>query len=787
MSNISVTFFDYLEETVGKCADQYSSSFEGHYDSIPWLDRELEVCFEETRIKLGSDLTLDDCIILDKGRDLHLLQSVVGDDEHNTTDSYALGPCIIGFGPKINGIKNSWKDTGISHIVGNYAEGWILSPPSAEASFEVVNRRHARNGVPFTLDPVKMKLLSPVRKQSPTWELDLESKIAHLAEIAAWADKSWFTYDYHQMTLILANVIFDFEDARSFPFLYKTEGGSGGCPPYGNLETVYSAMHYYTRGKSRRALVGVMEEAVAVNTGNLSPKDTFFLRSSHLANMGDNIWLKYESAYRSLMKTGSLTASETNDLLAVTEGSTLPPEILAFGTEINPDSYVVGSAISQLRKDGLLMSEIDVKVALDAKTRELAVMGDKPIGILNTEISDSQVAFKSNHLKILSELSISSPGIQEHLNSRRLLIPELPDDAFRDVLFSYYRLRSESHATYSSFFYTDTVRVFKTAEIADYLNRSASGIRADISKTESFPESWRTKFLEENSEEAKRRERITDWINSKPLGDLLSKPLPSGIGTDDARIARSVIEAIQSNSLEGLDAVAIVLFSGDRQLARTTALLCRPYLRIPLMMYSIDKSAYLAICLDGLAEWSDLKSRGHKAAGILPSIRRGGQAISYYNYLLKRNWYLPDHAISQMMDLSGCLGPRGKYSILAHVEYDYPNMERGLDLLKYQPNTNTVQEYGGGFLERRTLQGFGADGCWSKIDYDTIQSWPDFELNRTKRHYRRNRYVQRHHLMVVDPMTPTTYSKVDQWRANTFPGLAEEVSPSRLRRAVASP
>jgi len=773
---MSESLFDSVEANYSFAEQHYGYDFSSHYTELTTLDSELEACFEETRTKLGRVYSLQECLDRDLGRELHLIQSVVGDDEHNTTDSYTYGPCIIGFGPMINGIKLSWKDTGISHYVGNYAEGWIITPPSADASFEVVNRRHNRNGVPFTLDTVKVKLLSPVRKQSQLWENDLESKIIHLAEIASWTDKSWFTYDFHQMSIILANAIFDFEDSRSFPFLFKTEGGCGGVPPYGNLDTVYSAMHYYTRGKSRRAIVGVMEEAIAVNLGSLSPKDTFFLRSSHLANMGDHVWLKYESAYRTLLERGELTASEANDLLAATEGTTLPADILTFGVEINPDNYVVGSSIAQLRKDGLLMSEIDVKVLLDSRKREQAVMGEKPIGILMNEIRESQVAFKSNHLKTLSEISGRDSTIRESLNARRLMLPDEPDTTFRDILYTYYRLRSESHALYSSFFYTDTIRVFKTSEISDYIGRSGNQVRADMAKTDTFPD-WRRNFLEENSEERHRRTAVGDWFESAPLGDILSQPLPPGIGTDDARIARSVLQVVKDHNPNQMDAFAVILFSGDRQLARTTALLVRPYISTRLAVFSIDKSSYVAMCLDGLSESTDLQSLGklHKGEPIR-RIRQEGKKIMYYNYLLKRQWPMPEIVFNQMAELSGLKGMfKKKFKLLSHVEYDYPNMERGLDLLRYRPSTNSIEEYGGGFLERKTLQGFGRNSCWSKMTYETIKSWSDFDYVRSKRHYRRGRYLSGNHVVIVDPLSPATYAGVDQWRRNTFPGIAEQI------------
>lgn len=775
---IMASAFDQIEvSNLPLWDDFYEGDFPSYYASADELDAELEDVFESTRIRLGIPETSSRLIERDTGRDLHYIQSVVGDDEHTTTDSFSLSPAIVGFGPTINGVKLSWKDTGVSHIVGNYAEGWILTPPTAEASFEAVNRRHGRSGVPFTLDPVKLKLLSAVRKQSLMDEGDLESKMIHLAEIASWTDKSWFTYDYHQMSLILANVIFDFEDARSFPYLYKTEGGCGGVPPYGNLDTVYSAMHFYTRGKSHRSILGVMNESVQVNLGHLKPTETFFIRSSHLANLGDSVWLKYESAYRTLLDGGRLTAGEVKELLQSTEGTNLPEEYLSFATEVNPESYVVGSTISQLRKDGYVMSELDVKLAHDAKKRELGLMGTEPIGILKQKQEEEWKLFKGNHLKILAEISSRCPEIRDELRSRIGLFPTDPGLEFRDILFGYYRMRSESHATYSSFFYTDTVRLFKTSEIESLLERGSGGVRQDFALTDAFPK-WRKKFLEENFEERRRKTEISAWLDSAPLGEILSKPLPPGIGTDDARIARSIVGTVKEQRLEDYEAIVTILFSGDRQLARTTALMVRPWLSNRFILGQVDKAGYTAICLEGVAEWQKLNSTGELLPDGRPRMRLRAREreVTYYNYLLKRKWWLPTDVLAQVVR-SGATNDflRGRRNFVFHVEYDYPNMERGLDLIKYDPRTNTIREYGGGFLERRTLQGFGRDTCWSADSYDAIASWPDFSEREGRRYYRRPKYFRSNSIFAVDPLSPVTYNRVDQWRKNTFPGMLEMV------------
>lgn len=754
--------FETLEQRYDTNCVTFSPSLDEHYAQMTGLDERLTEAYSEVLTELKMSEDIDTLLERDRGRDLHYIKSVVGDDEYTTTDSYSLGPAMIGFGPIINGIKLSWKDAGISHYVGNYAEGWVLNPPSAEATFEATHRRHARSGVPFTLDMVKLKYLSPVRKQSPGWELDLESKLEQLAEIASWTDRNWFTYDYHQMALLLANGIFDFEDARTFPYLFKTEGGCGGSPPYGNLDTVYSALFHYTRGKSRRGILGVMEEAVAVNTGALAPKDTFFLRNSHLANMGDKVWLRYESAYRSLLEQNAIGRSEAEDLLREQEAQVLPDYIKNLGVEIEPHSYVVGASLSSLRKEGLIMSEMDVKAALDNRVRQMAILGDEPIGVLNKRLKDEATAFRGKHLKILSQISDIDPTVKSGLASRGMMMPDLPDQSFRELCTAYFSMRSEEYSRYSTLYYTDTIRVFKTSDVLDYIEGPESAVKYDFAATESFPKKWVKMFLEENSEERTRRGRVHDWFNSAPLSELLYKPLPPGVGTDDDRVARSVLDVIESvNHEENCDLVITLLFSGDRQLARITANQVRSNTKKAYRLLVFDRSAYTRICLAGLQERNWLSSNGKLRDDSWKQLRKPGMKIYYYNYILKSMWPFPISICEQVLDTVRMASDKDR--ALVHVEYDYPNMERGLDNIRIQPSTGTIEEYGGGYLERRTLRSFGQN-CWSKESLDSIYDWPDFEIVRSRRHYPWKGRVREDRILGFDPVKPRSYSFVQSWR-----------------------
>jgi len=56
------------------------------------------------------------------------------------------------------------------------------------------------------------------------------------------------------------------------------------------------------------------------------------------------------------------------------------------------------------------------------------------------------------------------------------------------------------------------------------------------------------------------------------------------------------------------------------------------------------------------------------------------------------------------------------------IEYDIPNIERGLDNLKYIHDTNSIISQ---YLQRRTLDQHV--GCWAEMSMERIKNLPDFK------------------------------------------------------------
>jgi len=652
------------------------------------------------------------------GKTYHVIESNVGDDANVTTDLMMYGLLTLCVAAHVSFIKLSMKDIGISKDIANYAEGWMISPPSAGASFESVNRYNKGRGLAFVLDPVKLKLLSAVRKQSSE-EMDLESKLSHLAEIAAWTDRSWFTYDFHQCALILANCVFDFNDARSFPYLYKTEGGSGGLPPYGNLATAYSALHYYTRGRSKRAILGVMQEAVAVSHDQISPKDTFFLRASHLANAGDSQWAHYESAYRSMLEHGQLSRAEARDMLRSLSGTELDPSITEMGFEVTPERFTVGSAVGHLRDKGYLMTEIDVKLLQQKLKKERAVFGTKPIGEILLEEEEEARLFKSQSWKLLTQLYESSDRIRREVDGRLGSIADT-FESFEVVAEQYYRLRGDHNAQFTSFFYTDTIRVFKTKDIENYFGKRDPALARDFGLSELVPKPRLT--VEESRFDREAIQEVNEWLDSGDLNDILKGPLPTGMGTDDSRILKEISETPVHSAVTGH--VSVIL-TDDSGLVRAAAayLKDRPWgARATAAVCQLRRNDYTAICLAGVRERYEMQLSNLVVPPRLHEIR-------YYNYIMKSMWSLPNEVVGGIRDL---IPGNWRKLVEAKLYYDVPNLERGLERTTYRPDTNTVVLWGGGCLDRLTIESLPWGKSWAELPMSEIRKWDDFSFLKKK-------------------------------------------------------
>jgi len=736
-----------------------------------WLDSSALESFPGLYVQSGLDATLTSAaaevsqtltnesfdVLLKEENDIgrvHYISSVVGDDEVNTSNSMLFSVLMIIAGIAISNIKVSWKDTGISHTLANFAEGWILSPPSSEASFEACSRRHRGNGVAWVLDVPKLKYISPVRKQSQ-FELDLESKYIHLAKVARWTDRKWFTYDFHQLALILANCVFDFVGGRTFPFLYPEEGGCGGGPPYGNLETAASHLYRFNRGRSSNAILGVMDETVRIHHHELAPSDGLFVKASHLAQMGDKKWLNFTYAYKSVLKTGSYSRAELRDILRGEVQSTLPPEILDHATEIQSTDPVIGSAISQLRREGLILTELDVKLILENRRRQDAIGGATPLRDVIADIENSTRQFKANHWKVLSELSkgikpsalytIAPLNWSEDLSNRAAPL--------WNILGGYYSLRSSQTEQFTSFQYSDSIRVFKRSDIEKYIRKTPSLLRSDIAQMIDLPGIVRN-FDSGIPQDRDRKKEVFDWLEGDTLSNLLLQPLPPGVGPDDARIYRSFSIRVNDPNIRPINTIIGILVSSDRALCRRLGTYLRNEFKDRVVIFlSIGSRTYASLCVKMLHEEIARRDNGNSKRNKLGPAPN----LQLFNYLIDEETPIPYAFEEQIMSLA-----KGRDSRVL-VEFDYPNVERFLERTRFERSSNTLLELNGGFLDKRTLTSLPDTYCWSSLPLTKLMAWPDFDRSELKRYPARR--IADGAVMSYRPYTDRNNS-IDNWRTH---------------------
>ena len=146
---------------------------------------------------------------------------------------------------------------------------------------------------------IKLKQTSAVKKQSSK-ELDFESKFKQLHKAAVWTNKDWLTYDYSQLSLLLASAIFDFKDCKIFPYLFPQEGDCGGFHPQKNIDATISAMNFFNSGSLNQAIIGIMDESTLIQECRIDPRQGVYMITLHYVQSNNNAINKIASAKRFL-------------------------------------------------------------------------------------------------------------------------------------------------------------------------------------------------------------------------------------------------------------------------------------------------------------------------------------------------------------------------------------------------------------------------------------------------------------------------------------------------------
>jgi hypothetical protein len=603
--------------------------------------------------------------------------SITGDDEILTTDSQSLSPLHFVAGGVLSKIKLSLRDTGISKRKGNYTEGWILLAPNREATFESVNRRHQSDGVGLTLDIPKLKQASAVRKQSRL-DNDFESKFVDLYKTSEWVHEYWFTYDICQLNLVLATVVFDLKDAKVFPFLYKTEGGCGGKPPWNNLDTVVSALHKFAGGKARTGILAIMDEASLIQSNKLKPKDSIYMQANHYAQTGNQA---LNRMVENKLLFSSMSAGEKLNLLNSCKGENpLPDTLMEKSITIEPENKLIGSAISDLRRNGLVMTELDVRLKLISEEKFFSVLGERNMGEVKTSLDFLRSSSKKNGFKLLSE-------ILPNKNKKEILYENT-----KKVMNSYFTSRAKRDDI-TSLSYAGIIRVFKTADVLNEFQTQSYGLGDEIlSSLES------DLFTNRHLNHAKRvRDFQVDWLENHDLINLINQEVPPGIGPDDARIARKLLSLENEN--KDIPFLSFVVTNDRAMIESLNAITRNGVIRFP-------KETYFSEIYDPNPRYRMKKK-----------------------FLLKHcelNTLMYSSFIEESCKQNGI----NKYIVL----YDFPNLER--DIETWQDMSGFKFSNSGGYLKRISIK---ESGSWSEKPWSHFKQMNDFTVGVKKKNFTKYR------------------------------------------------
>lgn len=397
----------------------------------------------------------------------------------------------------------SEHDLHVSKSVGHFAEEWFIKPPSIWTSF-TGTQMYSKGKLPMTLDTVRVKNLSPIRKQS-SQENDLESKFHLLSASANWTHPLWLSYPKHQLAQILATVTLDFSNEISFPFLHKKDGGCGGNPPWNQVDTASAYLFHFRKGKSKYTVEGIMGESIAITEGSMDPMDSVFLRFSHLAASGEPEWYRQISSL--VEAKSSLNKDQIKRLLEV---EPLPEDIQKQSRVILHDPYT-RAVCESLYAKSVILTELDVKLKLLQQEKAIAVRGQIPYTEVCKSIEGSKTRIKRKSIKLLTTLFSSRKWEKPHLGTT-------------NVVHDYVKFNLEHYGHSGRFLSKSEFQIFSNFSISQQLDlRGKSYLVSTISeRLHHVP-------IDMNKE-------LNDWVQNSV--DLLDPP--DGVIDDDTRILQNV-------------------------------------------------------------------------------------------------------------------------------------------------------------------------------------------------------------------------------------------------------
>jgi len=467
--------------------------------------------------------------------------------------------------------------------------------------------------------------------------------------------------------------------------------------------------------------------------------------------MGDKAWLQYDQVYRSLLK-GTTATHAKQRLNVLADKDALPADLLEKGAEISPESVVIGTALSHLREDKFIMTELDVKMFLENEKKISGLAGKVPFEKILDDIKKEKDLFKSNSWKVLAK--ISELFTSEEYKSLAA-IEELPSGAEDYVLKwgimqNYYSMRSDKHAYFTSFSYTDAIRVFKTSDVLDYVKRRGNILRTDIAHQ--IDPGLQTAFLTDIVAERLRKESVFQWLNTEDLEQLLKQPLPPGVGPDDPRIYLEFLNVLDGYTVEDCERAppVFIVITGDSRMCRTIVMRFKAlHGNKKFVFIQIKPMQYISLCLENIKTISE---------GRFPP-REG---ISLWNYITGSHFILNAQATKDIRKIVAQTYPQQLCQ--PYVEYDYPNLERSIEPTRFDPGKNTVSVQNGGYISVPFLTNLHKSVSWSTLSVKEIKKWPEFNRSLQTRYSMNG--LSKLGTWFNKPHRPDHYRAVSAWTKN---------------------
>lgn len=645
-----------------------------------------ETHYEERAKELAAKLLPSDYV---SKTDVYysLISAAKGDDYGCFTDNSEWGLAYL-YAMEFQDLKISWKDVNFSNTSLNYGESMILLPPNRTSHWEYVLRRSKDEGIPYILDPVKLKELTPVRKQSNK-ETDLPSKMKSLSIRAGWCNPSWPSYWTHQHALLIGLAVFDFESSHQFPFLMEREGGCGGPGPYRNPDTIRSAVFHHRRGAESLAIYGVMREATAVNSCQLSPERSIFLRWVHQAQTGDPVWIQSVGTYLEAKSMG-ITDDEILGLVKGQGAEDFPSELEKDLIRIDVKNPLIGSTISHMRKLGIIYTKMDVQdMALNAR-RQKALYGDKPMETVLEEIEEAKRAMRTSSLRILREILGTATG------KAKAILQSIPTDreGQNRIITNYLRDLS-SNSFLSSMCYQEKIEVIHAKTVESWKGRSGKLLLADslgVTTEECYSERYQASLFKIPDMDAAEK-----WLSDLKSGHYTMPP--AGIGTRDSHILL-MIESL----MKRYERLRLFLVTSDRNLITAA----RKWVR-----YCSEDPG--TICRNPSIAQISAEALFTQSILADSTVVRG---VKLTDPKTLKTFYMQEK-LSEALDFRTKLSWRRGDDLYTAVIYDEPNIVRRLAKYSYDEDRKVVRERSGGYLTPRLALNLRD---WQKWSLDSIKS-----------------------------------------------------------------